>query len=73
MESHGKLPPIGARIMKSSAAIAICMMIYYLRTLLPYGAYILHTEITSLIFSDTMTLRKEFYILLCLMKMSDEG
>lgn len=37
MESHGKLPPIGARIMKSSAAIAICMMIYYLRTLLPVG------------------------------------
>lgn len=73
MESHGKLPPIGARIMKSSAAIAICMMICYLRTLLPYGAYILHIEITFVIFSDTMTLRKEFYILLCLMKMSDEG
>lgn len=37
MVSHGKLPPIGARIMKSSAAIAICIMIYYLRTLLPVG------------------------------------
>lgn len=32
-----KLPPIGARIIKSSAAVALCLLIYYLRTLLPIG------------------------------------
>lgn len=31
------LPPIGARIIKSSAAVALCMAIYYSRTLLPIG------------------------------------
>ena len=30
-----KLPPIGARITKSSAAVALCMVIYYFRTLFP--------------------------------------
>lgn len=32
-----KLPPIGARIIKSAVAVAICMIIYYFRTLLPIG------------------------------------
>ena len=32
-----KFPPIGARIIKSSAAVSICMVIYYFRTLLPIG------------------------------------
>ena len=36
----GKLrrpPPIGARIMKSAIAVALCMIIFHLRTLLPLG------------------------------------
>ena len=32
-----KLPPIGARIIKSSLSVALCMLIYGLRTLLPIG------------------------------------
>lgn len=32
-----KFPPIGARIVKSSVAVAVCMVIYYFRTLLPIG------------------------------------
>lgn len=32
-----KLPRIGARIIKSSAAVALCMVIFFLRTLLPLG------------------------------------
>ena len=32
-----KLPPIGARIIKSSVAVSICMVIYYFRTLLHIG------------------------------------
>ena len=35
MEIPKKLPSIGARIVKSSVAVAFCMVIYYLRTLLP--------------------------------------
>ena len=35
MERLKKLPPIGARIIKSSVAVALCMVIYYLRTLSP--------------------------------------
>lgn len=37
MEIPKKLPPIGARIIKSSVAVALCMVIYYFRTLLPVG------------------------------------
>ena len=37
MEIPKKLPPIGARIIKSSVAVALCMVIYYFRTLLPIG------------------------------------
>ena len=37
MNRYGKLPPIGARIMKSSVSVALCMLIYHLRTLLPVG------------------------------------
>ena len=32
-----KLPPIGGRIIKSSLSVALCMLIYGLRTLLPIG------------------------------------
>lgn len=32
-----KLPPIGARIVKSAVAVALCMLIWYLRTLTPVG------------------------------------
>lgn len=37
MEIPKKLPPIGARIIKSSVAVALCMVIYYFRTILPIG------------------------------------
>lgn len=37
MDTRRKLPPIGARIIKSSVAVALCMAIYFLRTLLPIG------------------------------------
>jgi len=30
-------PPIGARIMKSAIAVALCMLVYFVRTLLPIG------------------------------------
>lgn len=30
-------PPIGQRIIKSSVSVALCMMIYYIRSLLPIG------------------------------------
>ena len=32
-----KLPPIGARIIKSALSVALCMVVYWLRTLLPVG------------------------------------
>ena len=32
-----KFPPIGQRIIKSSAAVALCMIIYYIRSLMPIG------------------------------------
>lgn len=38
MEITKNLLPIGARIIKSSVAVAFCMVIYYLRTLLPVGS-----------------------------------
>ena len=37
MHAHRELPPVGARIIKSSATVALCMVIYFLRTLLPIG------------------------------------
>ena len=37
MDIPKKLPPIGARIIKSSVAVALCMVIYFFRTLLPIG------------------------------------
>ena len=37
MKMPQKLPPIGARIIKSSVAVALCIVIYFLRTLLPIG------------------------------------
>ena len=37
MEIPKKLPPIGARIIKSSVSVALCMVIYYFRTILPVG------------------------------------
>ena len=37
MRTHKKLPPIGARIVKSSVSVALCMVIYFVRTLLPVG------------------------------------
>ncbi len=37
MSTRKKLPRIGARIIKSSVAVALCMEIYYFRTLLPIG------------------------------------
>ena len=37
MEIPKKFPPVGARIIKSSVAVALCMVIYYLRTLFPIG------------------------------------
>lgn len=38
MSISKKLPPIGARIIKSAVAVMICMVIYYFRTLLPIGS-----------------------------------
>ena len=35
MERVKRLPPLGARIVKSAVAVALCMVIYYLRTLSP--------------------------------------
>jgi len=32
-----RLPPVGGRMIKSAVAVALCMVIYYLRTLLPIG------------------------------------
>ena len=32
-----RLPPIGGRILKSALSVALCMAVYYLRTLLPIG------------------------------------
>ena len=32
-----KLPPVGGRIIKSALSVALCMAIYFLRTLLPIG------------------------------------
>ena len=37
MDIPKKLPPIGARIIKSSVVVALCMVIYFFRTLLPIG------------------------------------
>ena len=37
MDIPKKLPPIGAKIIKSSVAVALCMVIYFFRTLLPIG------------------------------------
>ena len=37
MQMNRKLPKIGARIMKSAVSVALCMLIYHLRTLLPIG------------------------------------
>ena len=37
MDIPKKLPPIGARIIKSSVAVALCMVIYFFLTLLPIG------------------------------------
>lgn len=33
-----EIPRIGARIVKSSAGAAICMLIYFIRELLPIGS-----------------------------------
>ena len=32
-----KLPPIGARIIKSTIAVALCMIVYFIRSMLPIG------------------------------------
>ena len=37
MKGAKRLPPIGARIIKSAVSVALCMLIYYVRTLLPVG------------------------------------
>ena len=37
MKSFKKLPPVGGRIIKSAVSVALCMVIYYIRTLLPIG------------------------------------
>lgn len=37
MNAKYKLPRIGARMIKSSVAVTLCMVIYYIRTLLPIG------------------------------------
>lgn len=37
MERIKRPPPIGARIIKSSIAVALCMIVFYFRTLLPIG------------------------------------
>lgn len=37
MNKLSKLPPIGGRIIKSALSVALCMAIYFLRTLLPIG------------------------------------
>lgn len=37
MDRLSKLPPVGARIIKSAVAVALCMVIYYCRTFLPIG------------------------------------
>ena len=37
MKLARKIPPIGARIVKSAVSVALCMVIYYIRSLLPVG------------------------------------
>ena len=37
MRTIRKLPPVGGRIIKSAVSVALCMVIYYIRTLLPIG------------------------------------
>ena len=37
MKGAKRLPPIGARIIKSAVSVALCMLIYFVRTLLPVG------------------------------------
>ena len=37
MKTIRKLPPVGGRMIKSAVAVALCMVIYYIRTLLPIG------------------------------------
>ena len=37
MKFKRKIPPVGARIVKSAVSVALCMVIYYIRTLLPVG------------------------------------
>lgn len=37
IDMQRKLPPIGARIMKSAMSVALCMVVYWFRTLLPVG------------------------------------
>ena len=37
MQRTRKFPPIGGRILKSAVSVALCMLVYHLRTLLPVG------------------------------------
>lgn len=37
MDRVKRLPPIGGRIIKSSLSVALCMVVYFIRTLLPIG------------------------------------
>ncbi len=37
MQRTRKFPPIGGRIIKSAVSVALCMLVYHLRTLLPIG------------------------------------
>ncbi|MGN0605405.1 MAG: HAD hydrolase family protein [Oscillospiraceae bacterium] len=37
MKKNKKLPSIGARIIKSSIAVVLCILTYYIRTLIPIG------------------------------------
>lgn len=38
MKGAKRLPPIGARIVKSAVSVSLCMLIYFVRTLLPVGS-----------------------------------
>ena len=50
MTQSKTLPPIGARIVKSSLGAAICILIYYIRELLPIGSGIPFYSILAVLY-----------------------
>lgn len=63
--AHKPLPHIGARIVKSSVGAALCILIYYLRELLPVGSGIPFYSVLSVLWciqpytTSTKTMAKQ--------------